>query len=223
MTVNIARRTMAPPRMDQDQFLADFFGAPRNEENAQQWDKKIEELARKERIRLDMMSPKGALGLPPLLDARRIEWQITDGAFAIAPLFDRVYLHQIELHVTGKKGLIHLPDTIRKKEHLMCPRGIIVGAGLMALDALRSNGVDLGHIVRFVHVNPWRLVVDYAEGFEPQVLVMTDGCLTGSEDLADMLRSGAMKIGHGDDGKHHYLDAEGRQFDPTMPAMPDVI
>lgn len=216
-------RTLVPAEVDQDTFLEQHFGSPRTEANADQWDRKVEELSREERVRQNLMSPKGALGLPPLLDARRLEWRITDGAFALSPLYDRVYLHQIPMQIGGKKGAIHLPDTVRKKEHRSCPRGVLIAAGALALDSIRSNGVDLGHIVRFIHVNPWRLIVDYAEGFEPEVLVMTAGSLTGSEDLADALRSGAVKVEMGSDGKHRYVAKDGTTWDPTLPWVPEDL
>ena len=206
-----------------DDYLARHFNGPRTDANAQQWDRKKEEMGREERVRLDRMSPKGALHLPPLLDARRLEWLITDGAFAMAPLYNRVYVHQIpsSYSVGKKKGLIHTPDTVAARELRACHRGVLVSAGALALDALRSNGVDLGHIVHYIHVNPWRLFVDYAEGIELQVLVMSVDCIAGSEDLADVLRSGAAKMTI-ENGKHQILDAEGQLWNPEMPQGVEV-
>lgn len=220
--VETPKLSLVGPEVKTEDYMRDFFGGPRTEENAQQWDRKLDELDREERKYSGLMSPAGALGLPPLLDQRRLEWKITDGAFNLAPIYDRVYLHQIPMEVDGKKGRIHMPDTVKSGERRRCPRGVLVGAGLLALDAVRSNGMDLGHIVRFIHVNPWRLIVDYTEGFFPEVMVMTAGSLTGSEDLALMLRSGAMKV-QMVDGKHRYVDAEGNAFDPTMPYVPEDL
>lgn len=199
-----------------EDFLTQHFGAPRNEANAQQWDRKKEELEREERLRLSKMSPKGALGLPDFLDKRRIEWLVTDGAFGIAPLYNRVYVQQLPMSFNKKKGLIHTPDTIAHKELRSCHRGLLIAAGGLALDALRSNGVDLGHIVHFIHVNPWRLVVDYAEGHFFQILAMTVDQIAGSEDLAEAMKTGKAKMQIAD-GKHQLTDADGHLWDPQMP------
>jgi hypothetical protein len=204
-----------------DDYLTEHFGGPRSETNAQQWDRKKDELEREDRMRLSKMSPRGSLGLPDFLDKRRLEWLVTDGAFAISPLYNRVYIHQIPMPFNKKKGLIHTPDTVAHKELRSCHRGVLVGAGGLALDALRSNGVDLGHVVHFIHVNPWRLFVDYAEGHFFQVLVMTVDCVAGSEDLAEAMKTGKAKI-QVVDGKHQLTDPDGHMWDPVMPQGVEV-
>ncbi len=214
---NSVEKTFGDVRTVEDS-LANKFGGPRTETNAQQWDREKEQLERQAKIREDRMSPKDALHLPGLLEARRLEWLITDGAFSIAPLYNRVYVHQIPMayDVNKKKGLIHTPDTKAAQELRSCHRGVLVSAGALALDALRSNGVDLGHIVHFIHVNPWRLHVDYVDGHTFQVLVMSVDCVAGSEDLADVLKSGVVKVVV-ENGKHQILDADGKLWDPQMP------
>ncbi len=202
-------------------YLEDFFGGPRTELNAQQWDRKKEEMDRDAEVRTSLMSPKGSLGLPPLLDQRRLEWLITDGAFKIAPLYNRVYIHQIPRHKNKKMGKIHMTDTTAGQQQRACHRGVIVSAGGLALDALRSNGVDLGHVVHFIHVNPYRLFVDYAVGFEPQVLVMTVDQVAGSEDLAQAIRDGKASL-QIVDGKHQLTDPDGHIWDPQMPQGVEV-
>src|SRR5260221_12419451 len=55
-------------------------------------------------------SPKGALVLPPLLDAKRLEYGITDDAFAVAPAYNTVLVFQVALQEgsTYRDSLIHL-------------------------------------------------------------------------------------------------------------------
>jgi hypothetical protein len=202
-------------------YLQKQFGGPRTEENAQQWDRQQEQMEKEARLRESSMSPPDTLGLPKLLEQRRHEWLITDGAFAISPLYNRVYVHQIPRHANQKKGSIYMPDTVAHKELRSCHRGVLIGAGGLALDALRSNGADLGHIVHFIHVNPWRLFVDYGEGKEAQVLVMTVDCIAGSEDLAEAMKTGKAKI-QVVDGKHQLTDPDGHLWDPVMPQGVEV-
>lgn len=215
-------RTFGDMKTTED-YLRAYFKSDRNDTNAQQWDRKKEELENEGRIRLSRMSPPESLGLPKLLDARRIEWLITDGAFSMAPLYNRVYVHQIPLphEIEKKKGAIHVPDTVASKQLRVSQRGVLVSAGCLALDALRSNGVDLGHIVHFCHVNPFRLIVDFAEGRDFQLLQMTVDCISSSEDLADVLKSGAAKV-QIVEGKHQITDAEGHLWDPIMPPGGEV-
>lgn len=215
--------TLAPPTIADEAYLAGVFGATRGElppEAQSQWDRELQQIQRSDERIKSLMSPPGALGLPPLLEARRLEWHIPDGAFRLAPLYDRVYVYQIPTYIRGKKGLIHIPETKKKGELRSNPRGILVAAGLLALDAIRSNGMDLGHVIRHTHVNPWRLIIDYADGQEYEMQVMTAGNLTGSEDLADVLKSGAMRIVRDEKGHHTYVDQEGNTWDPTMPWDP---
>jgi hypothetical protein len=216
-------RSLAPPTIDDEAYLLDQFGKPRDqlsEEVQHQWDRELEQIRRKEARIQSLMSAPGELHLSPLLESRRLEWRIPDGAFNLAPIYDRVYVYQIPTYIRGKKGNIALPETKKKGELRQNPRGILVAAGLLALDAIRSNGMDLGHIIRHTHVNPWRLVIDYADGEEFELQVMTAGNLTGSEDLADVIRSGAMRIERDANGKHRYVDQEGNEWDPQMPWDP---
>ena len=216
---------LAPPEMDDEDFLKEQFGKPRddlNDEQRQQWDRELEQIRRLDRVESKLVSPKGEIpGLPPLLDARRMQWKIPDGAFQVMPLYDRIFIFQIPMYIK-KKGSIFMTEQKEKAELQTGSRGILVAAGPLALDALRSNGVDLGHIVRTNHVNPWRMPIDYSAdaGKEYQILMMTAGSLTGSEDLADALRSGAVKLACDSSGKHQYVDHEGNTWDPTMPWDP---
>lgn len=50
------------------------------------------------------MSPKGELGIPELLDERRLEHGIPDGAFSMECLFDRILVFQIGDSASGKFG-----------------------------------------------------------------------------------------------------------------------
>lgn len=214
---------VAPPEMEDVDYLKAQFGRPRDElkeEQQQQWDRDLIQLQQKERLRQSLVSPRGALGLPPLLDERRLLWRIPDGAFQVAPLYDRIYLFQIPIYIK-KKGLITMTEQKEKAELRTGARGVIVAAGLLALDALRSNGVDLGHIVRANHVNPWRLAVDFAEGMEFEVLVMQAGYLSGSEDLANAIRNETTKVTRNAEGKHVLADHEGNTWDPVMPWDPN--
>jgi co-chaperonin GroES (HSP10) len=155
-------------------------------------------LASQERIakeRKRLMSPAKKLKLPKLLEARRQEFGITDGAFEMQPFHDRVLIYQVrEAEETYGQGLILKTDAAREGENHSCPKGVIVAAGPRALDELRCNGIDLGHIVVFLRMAPWRIETDTVNGRAEKVIVLRSGDVVGSLDLAENLRSGDMKV-----------------------------
>lgn len=151
-----------------------------------------EQAERRTAVTLKRMSPKGALGLPQLLDERRLEYGITDGAFSRQAVFDRVFLWQIPMQKGDKfesDSLIHMPESVQQREKARAPQGIIVSAGLRALDQLRSHGVDLGHKILFCHAAPYHIRYDSVLGLEQHLIIVLAGDVIGSEDLATNLRN----------------------------------
>ena len=170
------------------------------------------------------MSPAGALGLPPLLEKRRIEYGIVDEAFEQECLFDRVYVWQIPRNEadTYEGTMIIRPDQAKRREEESCPRGVIVSAGLKALDNLRSNGVDLGHVISFVRMSPWRMPIGNIAGVEiPPLLVMRDGDLISSLDLCEARRAGKVRTiqAQAASGLEHRLEGPDGCVAAKMPWM----
>jgi hypothetical protein len=175
---------------------------------------------------LSRMSPKGALRLEPLLESRRWIVGIPDGAFSVSCAYDRIMVWQLNhgdgVHAKGTS--LFMPDITRDKERQMNPRGIIVGAGLAALDALASNGIGLGHVVHFSKLSPIRIPVDFVAGKDAHVCVAHVGDVIGSEDLAIAVRRGLCEIRPVEvekDGvkklEHVYVDPQGRTWVPELP------
>ena len=144
---------------------------------------------------MEKMAAPGELSnlIPPLLDWRRGEHGITNAAFNHRCAYDRIFVFQIsqfdQQETYGDTGII-MADSTKQKERAEAPRGVIVSAGLLALDNLRSNGIDLGHIVSFVHAAPWRMRFDVVNGRNQHLLVLRDGDLIASEDTERLLRGG---------------------------------
>lgn len=133
------------------------------------------------------LAPRGTFNIPMLLDERRFEYAIPNGCFAQFPVFDKVYVWQIPTHerkTYSKEGSILKPDAVISYDRNTAPRGIIVSAGLQALDSLRSTGIDIGHIIRFKKFSPFIQPIDDVEGRELTVMVIRDGDIVSSEDLA---------------------------------------
>jgi len=147
---------------------------------------------RRSEILRKRMSPPGSLGLPRLLDERRIAYGITDRAFDWDASFARVYIWQIPMQKGDKfesDSLIHMPESVQQREKTKAPQGIIISAGLTALDHLRGHGMDLGHKVLFCHSAPYHIRYDTVLGLEQHLIVLLSGDIIGSEDLATNRRN----------------------------------
>lgn len=188
-------------------------------------DKVAEELKRR-------MAPEGALPQnPPLLERRRRQHLIPDGAFKQAASFDRILVWQLAQNESANYGdtMILMPEASQKRTEEEAPRGILISAGLGALDTLRANGIDLGHIVTFIRHAPWHMKVDTIQGHDLYALMLRAGDITGSEDLAKALGAGTCHIAEREteheDGvvvrEHYYVDADGKSWAPTMPVIGD--
>lgn len=174
----------------------------------------------------DNLAPPGALGLPEALDIRRRQYGITNGAFRVQAAFDRILVFQIpEAHFEkgyyGNTGII-IPENAKDGRKRGAPRGVIVSAGLRALDNLRSNGFELGDIVYFNQVAPWRIETDVIGGKMQYVLVLRDGDLIGGEDVARRLQRGDLvrkSIKDGGKIAHVYQSRDGSALKPSDPWM----
>ncbi len=178
---------------------------------------------RKSRIIRERMSPKGALGLPARLDAARLEYGITDSAFAVSASFNTVFVWQVPMQEgeTFKGSSIIMPETTRAREKNRAPVGVIISAGMLALDALRSNGLDLGHKVVFVHAAPYHIRYDVVEGQDFHLIVLEAGQIRGSYELADDLKTRRVRIiqnpNNLDAVEHILIDENGK---PVLPQAP---
>ncbi len=168
------------------------------------------------------MSPAGALGLPPLLDARRLEHGIIDAVFDQQPLFDRVFVFQIEAKWAQGQFFpgtsIIQPESSKKRREREAPVGIIVSAGQKALDVLRANGVDLGHIITHIRLGMWRMPVGEVGGMEVPVCMLRVGDLTSSFDLAANLRASKVSITLDEKTQQHVFNDD-RTWLPSEPDM----
>jgi len=174
----------------------------------------MEKLVLRDKSRVDReerkrkaQAPAKELKLPPLLEKRRQEFLIPDGAFAAQPVFDRIWVFQIaEQSVeTYGSGLLVKPEIIGERELEASPRGVLVGAGLSALDKLRSHGMELGHVVRFTHLAPFALMVDEVDGVQQWVRVMDVSYIVSSEDLETERRAGGYSVEYDATNGQHYL------------------
>lgn len=163
------------------------------------------------------MSPPGALGLPALLEDRRIRFSIPDGLFRETCLYDRVLLFQVKEHIPNRTAgdtSIIMPENVQQKEEDRTPVGIVISAGPKALDELRSNGADLGHVVRFVQISIIRVQCDTISG-KPFWGIPVRSCdIYSSFDLTDQLRSGERRLVYDSTLEQHVYEGAAAPVNP---------
>lgn len=184
----------------------------------------IEDAVRRSDATRKHMSGPGELNLPDLMDKRRLDYGIVDRVFSRQALFDRVFVWRIPGESFGEGGVISgsesgivAPVQTQRSDEIESPRGVIVSAGLAALSDLRSNGIDVGHIVSIGEMAPYGMSFGYVGTQEQKVVVVTAGFLVGSEDLSAALKAGKVEISQDEIGGELKLrDTETRgPWDPS--------
>jgi hypothetical protein len=198
-------------------------------ESAVQWEQKVKDLNKAVKKTL---KPKGFFKhLSPLLDQRRLAANIPNGFFKQSMVFDRILIFQLpgDDGETFGDTMIIRPEASAVAEKSGNPKGVLVSAGLNALDTLRANGIELGHVVTTIRNAPWHMKMDTVNGHDMFGLVMRAGDITASEDLSDALADGSARVEikevKHEDGvitrENHYVDPQGRTWNPELPFIGD--
>lgn len=148
---------------------------------------------------MPFVAPLGKLSksIPERLDKIRVDHGIPDAAFNTAPTFDRCFIWQIgsrseQTFTPG--GILVMPDAQFVREKRETPRGILIAAGLTAMDQLLSHGIEIGDVVLTTKLAPYHAPIGYIGGQERYVIVLAAGDIVGSEDLATRLKEGTATI-----------------------------
>lgn len=162
------------------------------------------------------------LKLPPLLEQRRKEFGIPDVVFDTCALFDRCFIWQIPVAEKIAGSTLIKSERTKKREELQAPRGVLVSAGLQALDYLVTNGCQgLGAIGEFVRLSPWRMEVGTFDSKAVELVVCRATDLVGDRWLATALyQTGEAEIVRGADGRHSLRVGE-LTYAPVTPETAD--
>ncbi len=99
------------------------------------------------------------------------------------PVYDRMFVYPLEgrdeSDTFAGTGIIKPKES---KDLYGASRGVLVKAGMGALELLWSHGVELGHIVLVARLSPWVRKYE-GKGKIHQVLVLRASELVGSDDL----------------------------------------
>lgn len=187
--------------------------------------------AQEEKFRAANVSPPGSIhGISPLLEQRRLKYAIPDGFFLSQACNNRVNVFQIDDDEgdTYGDGVIHKADYVKERSREQAPKGILMSAGLKAMDQAYANGYWIGHIINFVQLNPWRKPIAIKGGKHQYVMVMSCGDITDSDDLANYIRLGVVEHARREftnpDGtnevEHYYRDKKtGEVWNPADAVM----
>lgn len=144
------------------------------------------------------LAPAGSFNIPELLDRRRFEFGIPNGCFSCYPADDKAFVYQVALPGQGgdkyQGSVLIKPENVQSWERNTAPRGILVSAGLRAMDTLHSSGIEIGHIIRFRRLSPFIMPVAEFSGKVLSVMLLRDGDIVASEDLATKLHSRTHEI-----------------------------
>lgn len=146
---------------------------------------------------------------------------------ACQPAFDRVFVYQVNNIGEARDGDT---DTTFKGTSIIMPtpakgtfgasRGLLISAGLKALDELYSHGIELGHIVWYQRLSPWQRSY-MGNGRICQVTILRAMEIVGSEDTMANFNEKGWEVGRDEDGIHYVVDREskrkvGGRFDPEI-------
>lgn len=148
--------------------------------------------------------------------------EIFERAMACQAVFDRVLVWRVpEGWYAGDKfegtNIVKAVST-KARQELDTPRGIIVSAGLNALDVLRSQGMDIGHVVHICVNSMYRRPLEDTGNDKFTLGLLRVGDIVDSEDLADALDRGECRV-YQVKGEHRLVDKEGKTWEPKLPWM----
>lgn len=180
-------------------------------------DTELDAAIKRTKLIKERMSPPGALRLPEKLEAARLKHGIPDGFFRVAAGFDRIFVFPIDPFDADEKmpnSPIYRPELTKQKDLQEGYRGVLISAGLTAMDRLMSHGYELGDIVMTNKNVPFARRMELIEGKPMFVLVMRDGDLAGNETLQGDILAGKRRVvdGGDDSGYSHQIawqDEEG--------------
>jgi hypothetical protein len=114
--------------------------------------------------------------------------------------FERIIVYRIPddgsaSETFAKDGVIIKPEYRRKVDKERSPRGVVVSAGLAAMDVLVSNGMQIGELVWFAPHVPFRFEVGKRAGGTPwEFYFMNVGDIVLSEDILQRVVDAELKL-----------------------------
>lgn len=131
-----------------------------------------------------------------LLQWRQRCWAIPQ--LTSAPIDNQVIVWRLPPLQLSPGGLV-IPET----EQSPNVKGVIMAMGPRAMDTLRSNGIEEGHVITFARFAGWELHDNTPEHMRHnQILIIKDKDVLGSDDLKRLLDAGKLTYVQDTDGRY---------------------
>jgi len=154
-----------------------------------------------------------------LLEKRLKEYNIP--AWPYQPVFDRIVVYRIpedkaKSDKFSEDGILVKPEVVKDREEKSSPRGLVVAAGLTAMDQLKGHGIGLGDLVWLTKWTFYSHETARTTMGGVEFLFMRAGDVVGSEDLLKSMQAKKVTVVLDKDGQHKYRvdDDVIPRFDP---------
>lgn len=124
---------------------------------------------------------------PPKLRARLEAFRIELPTFQ--PVYDRVFVAPLDSYGQPDKTVGGIVIAEQSKRRLAAQVGLLLAAGVKALEELYSHGVELGDIVMMARFSHWERGY-LAQNREHRIYILQAGEIVGSEDLKTRIDQG---------------------------------
>jgi hypothetical protein len=134
------------------------------------------------------------------------------------PVYDRIYVYPLEGRDQGDKfegSLLYKPE--QSKDLYGASRGVIVKAGIKALEQMWSHGIELGHMVIVARLSPWERKYE-GKGRIHKVMVLRASEIVSSEDTEEDVLEGCLGFEYAD-GRLSFADRSRTDPDETDEGM----
>jgi hypothetical protein len=120
---------------------------------------------------------------------------------------------QVEEYDTEKfspESLLYRPQTTQSREFQSSPRGLLISAGIEAMDTLYDHGIALGDIVWITQLGVLRLPYLRVGSEDLYFMVLQVGDIAAGEDTYNRLQSGELALKHDPASNTHYYQWRGQ-------------
>lgn len=134
------------------------------------------------------------------LEQRRKQYDIPDVPYL--PVGKTILIYRLP-NETVTAGGIHIPQTAEEPK----PQGVLLAAGLAALDVMNDALVEIGDIVWFAKYAGWEKSVKSDPGNKDKdIIQMKIEDLLGSEDALGRLGKGKVRLAFDEEEGEHYYE-----------------
>lgn len=142
--------------------------------------------------------PQGIKILPPRLKARLEKFKAEMPPWY--PVFDRVFVYPLQFSEEKTESGLYIPQSLNKDVNVGL--GLIVGAGMKAIEELYGHGMSIGDIVLTARLSPWERKFISRTTKEPHtVLILRASECVASMDLLDAFEKGDLCMEMTPDGR----------------------